>query len=328
MTEANQPSEPNDSRSDALHCCVRQPLTFGSLFAGIGGIDLGFERAGMQCKWQVEIDEYARKVLAKHWPEVRRHDDVKTWPTNDAEPVDIIAGGFPCQDISNAGHGEGITGSRSGLFFEAMRVVRKLRPRYVVLENVPALLARGMGAVCGELAASGYDAEWDCIPAAAVGAPHRRDRIFVVAIANGHYGQASGAKGVQARSADRLGTTGQQSRVMADTAGTRRKARRGDGNADSPSSHRRRASEPSRASFSSDANGEGLAKRQSERSDDGKEQSPIVGAHWWQLEPDVGRVANGVPRRVDRLRGLGNAVVPQVAEWIGRRIVEAENHVT
>uniref|UniRef100_UPI0035617122 DNA cytosine methyltransferase n=1 Tax=Stieleria sp. TaxID=2795976 RepID=UPI0035617122 len=93
-------------------------LTFGSLFAGIGGIDLGFERAGMTCKWQVEIDDYARRVLAKHWPDVRRHDDVRTWPQPDTERVDVIAGGFPCQDISYAGKGAGLAGERSGLFFE------------------------------------------------------------------------------------------------------------------------------------------------------------------------------------------------------------------
>ena len=112
------------------------PLTFGSLFAGIGGFDLGFERAGMVCKWQVEIDDYANRVLAKHWPDMRRWPDVRTWPQPDTERVDVICGGFPCQDISYAGQGAGLDGDRSGLFFEAVRVVRELRPRVVVLENV------------------------------------------------------------------------------------------------------------------------------------------------------------------------------------------------
>lgn len=162
------------------------PLTFGSLFAGIGGFDLGFERAGMVCKWQVEIDPYCQRVLAKHWPDVRRHDDIKTFPPTDPEEwrVDVICGGFPCQDISVAGKGAGLRGERSGLFFEAVRVAALLRPRYLVLENVSALLGRGMGEVLGELAAIGYDAEWHCLPAAAFGAPILRDRAYLVAVAN------------------------------------------------------------------------------------------------------------------------------------------------
>ena len=131
---------------------VRVPLTFGSLFAGIGGLDLGFERAGLECKWQVEINAYAQKVLAKHWPNVRRHDDVRTWPKRDTEHVDVVAGGFPCQDISYAGKGAGLQGERSGLFFEAVRVFREVGPRFIVLENVAALLTRGMDEVLGTLA--------------------------------------------------------------------------------------------------------------------------------------------------------------------------------
>jgi DNA-cytosine methyltransferase len=185
-------------------------MTFGSLFAGIGGFDLGLERAGMACSWQVELDPWCRRVLAKHWPDVRRHDDVKTFPPGSLpvrrridgadrevrEPgtgtelahhgpwkVDVICGGFPCQDISNAGSRAGIGGERSGLWSEYVRVIRTLRPRYVVVENVAAILVRGRGfdRVLGDLAESGYDAEWDCLPAGAFGAPHIRDRCFVVA---------------------------------------------------------------------------------------------------------------------------------------------------
>ena len=123
------------------------PLSFGSLFAGIGGFDLGFERAGMVCKWQVEIDEYANRVLAKNWPDVRRWPDVRTWPQPDTERVDVICGGFPCQDISPAGNRKGIDGERSGLFFDLARVVRELRPTVVVLENSSALVGNGLGRV-------------------------------------------------------------------------------------------------------------------------------------------------------------------------------------
>ena len=148
-------------------------MTFGSLFSGCGGMDLGLERAGMTCAWQVEIDPFARKVLAKHWPNIPKHDDVKTFPPSDPKDwhVDLICGGFPCEDLSFAGKGKGLKGSRSGLWFEFARIVREIRPPFALLENVSALLVRGLDAVLGSLAAMGYDAEWGCVPAAFVGAP-------------------------------------------------------------------------------------------------------------------------------------------------------------
>jgi DNA (cytosine-5)-methyltransferase 1 len=156
-------------------------LTVGSLFAGIGGFDLGFERAGYDIRWQVEINAYCRAVLRKHWPDARRYGDVRRVGAHNLEPVDVICGGFPCQDISDAGARVGIDGERSGLWREMARVCRELRPNYLVVENVAALLNRGMGIVLGDLAAIGYDAEWECLPAFAFGAPHRRDRVFLVA---------------------------------------------------------------------------------------------------------------------------------------------------
>jgi site-specific DNA-cytosine methylase len=159
-------------------------LTFGSLFAGIGGFDLGLERAGMACAWQVEREPYAVRVLEKHWPNVRRHDDVCTFPPAEGNwAVDLICGGFPCQDISVAGKGLGLAGKRSGLWVEMHRIISELRPRYVIVENVAALLSRGMETVLGDLSQIGYDAEWHVIPASAVGAPHRRDRVWIVAYA-------------------------------------------------------------------------------------------------------------------------------------------------
>lgn len=183
-------------------------LTVGSLFSGIGGLELGLERTGgFKTVWQVEIDDYATRVLERHWPHVRRWRDVTTFPPDSDTPtrrrreeqgqgwnqqpalsgedwhVDLICGGFPCQDISYAGAGAGLNGSRSGLFYEAARVIRLLEPRYVLLENVAALLTRGLDAVLGTLASLGYDCWWNCIPAAAVGAPHIRDRVFIVAYA-------------------------------------------------------------------------------------------------------------------------------------------------
>ena len=319
-------------------------ITFGSLFAGIGGLDLGFERAGMECSWQVEIDDYATRILAKHWPNVRRWDDVKTFPPGDElKPwrVDVIAGGFPCQDISFAGKGAGLAGERSGLFFEIIRLARLLEPRAIVLENVAALLARGMGAVLGELASLGFDAEWHCIPAAAVGAPHIRDRVFLVGYANSEGepivpkhdeasrvqklvaysqrdpirqqpGRGSGANGTGAALAAVDGK--KQSMANTDNAGER--APRCD------LDEIRTACDQGRYSVAQPQLG-----RQCPIEPDAQHQyvptRPAITRHdWWAIEPAVGRVANGVPRRVDRLRGLGNAIVPQVAEVVGRWVVD------
>tara|TARA_R100000234_G_scaffold117971_1_gene97446 strand:- start:1058 stop:1891 length:834 start_codon:yes stop_codon:yes gene_type:complete len=266
-------------------------VTFGSLFAGIGGIDLGLERAGMTCAWQVEIDPWCRKVLAKHWPDVRRYEDVKTVGGDTLEPVALIAGGFPCQDVSVAGQRAGIQdGTRSGLWSEFHRIICELRPRYVFVENVPGLLTNGMGRVLGDLAEIGYDAEWEVLSAADVGAPHLRKRVFIVADADDAGLETAGKKREVAGREIATGHVGSGSSAVADT----------DSSDDTPRHE--------------------------------QTESPVVGsrrpwignqeANWWTTEPDVGRVANGVPQRVDRLKGLGNAVVPQCAEQIGRRIME------
>jgi DNA (cytosine-5)-methyltransferase 1 len=167
-------------------------LTVGSLFAGIGGIELGLEwTGGFRTVWQVERDEYCRKVLARHWPKAQRFDDVRTVGAHNLTPVDVITFGFPCQDVSWANaDGDGLDGERSGLYREAIRIIRELRPEYAVMENVSALLARGFGAVLGDLADSGYDAEWSCVSACAVGAPHMRQRVFLVAYSDREHGRS------------------------------------------------------------------------------------------------------------------------------------------
>ncbi|MCP4813462.1 MAG: DNA cytosine methyltransferase, partial [Planctomycetaceae bacterium] len=170
-------------------------VTYGSLFAGIGGIDLGFDRAGMECRWQVEMDEHALKVLEKHWKGVHRERDVRECGKHNLDQVDVIAAGFPCQDISYSGRGAGLDGDRSGLFFEVARLVCELRPKVVVLENVVALRTRGLDRVLGTLGEIGYDAEWHCIPAAAFGAAHIRDRIFILGYANSTLIKGGGVSG-------------------------------------------------------------------------------------------------------------------------------------
>ena len=161
-------------------------MKIGSLFAGIGGLELGLEWAGVgHTVWQVEQNAYAQRVLAKHWPHARRYDDVRTVGAHNLEPVDVLCGGFPCQDISAAGRGAGLSGERSGLWFEYLRLVGELRPRFVVVENVSVLLVRGADVVLGGLAALGYGAVWTTLRAADVGAPHLRERLFCVAYAEG-----------------------------------------------------------------------------------------------------------------------------------------------
>ena len=273
-------------------------MLIGSLFSGIGGLELGLERAtGGRTIWQVEQNEYARAVLAKHWPQAKRYEDVREVGAHNLEPVDILCGGFPCQDISLAGKGAGITGSRSGLWTEYARIIREIRPRYVVVENVANLCVRGLGTVLGDLAAVGYNAIWDCVPAAAVGAHHRRDRGFVVAYSDSvsiHSKQEFGQKCKSPSKPERHG----QNRSLADANGTRPQRQRRPGEVGQA-----RAQEASR-----------LFRRS------------IQSARPWEPEPDVGRVANGVPNRVDRLRALGNAVVPQVAEAIGRVLMDIDQH--
>tara|TARA_R110002074_G_C12558458_1_gene667643 strand:- start:34722 stop:35417 length:696 start_codon:yes stop_codon:yes gene_type:complete len=154
------------------------------LFSGIGGFSLGLERTGgFETVAFCEIDPFCQKVLAKHWPEVPIYDDVATFEYRGA--VDLVTAGFPCQDISLAGKGAGLTGERSGLFWHVIRTVCMVGRPKLLLENVAELLDRGMGAVLGALASIGYDTQWNCIQASDVGLPHKRERVFIVADANG-----------------------------------------------------------------------------------------------------------------------------------------------
>ena len=306
-------------------------MTFGSLFAGIGGIDLGFERAGMRCLWQVEINPFCRRVLAKHWPAVKRFEDVREFATDHdcaGLAVDVIAGGFPCQDISNAGKRAGIGGERSGLWSEYARIIRVLRPRFVVMENVSALLVRGIDRVLGNLASCGYDAEWDCIPAASVGAPHRRDRVFIVAHATG-CGLPAGARlrpDEKPRRRREPARCGQNATNAASFGRGSRRSRGSDSSGSwehEPPLCQSREDGVRNAVF---AGLEGHERGVLEIEDFRRHNADPAGPGWWATEPRLGRVANGVPNRVDRLKGLGNAVVPQVAEWIGRRLMAMAGH--
>jgi DNA (cytosine-5)-methyltransferase 1 len=314
------------------------PLTVGSLFAGIGGFDLGLERAGMRTRWFCEQDEFCQAVLAKHWPGVPCYPDVTRLRGPDIGAVDVLCGGFPCQDLSYAGAGAGLTGARSGLWSEYARLIGELRPRYVIVENVAALLARGLGTVLSDLAALGYDAEWDCIPASAVGAPHRRDRLWIVAYPARDLPAGATSTGAER---ERTRTGGQSNGAWApgDTHSDAHNAGRclvaeHDGGSDELGGRTSGRHTDGLRDEVADAAGVGYERPWASRNGwsgstngsrgIGGEPSCARPPNWWAVEPDVGRVAHGVPARVDRLRALGNALVPQIAEWIGRRILEYE----
>jgi DNA (cytosine-5)-methyltransferase 1 len=265
------------------------------LFSGIGGFSLGLERAGMRTVAFCEIDPFCRRVLAKHWPGVPCHEDITKLRGADVGPVDVICGGFPCQDISLAGKGAGLEGDRSGLWRDYARLIGELRPRYVIVENVSALLSRGLGDVLGDLAALGYDAEWHCIPASAVGAPHRRDRIWIVAYPSrvGLHGITDGTGLAEASGDDARGEAG--------------------GVSFSPAAP--------------DAFGGQFSY-----------SGPIGRMGWgqsfsrhprWEIasEPFVRRGNHGISHRSYRLRALGNAVVPQIPEIIGRAIMSTKREL-
>lgn len=310
------------------------------LFSGIGGFSLGLERAGFRTVAFCEVNPKCRHLLAHHWPEVPCYDDIRTLTAErlaaDGIAVDAICGGFPCQDISFAGLGAGIEGERSGLWRDYARLIGELRPRVVIVENVAALLGRGLGVVLGDLASLGYDAWWDCIPASAVGAPHRRDRLWLVAYARGQqhegYGDAlrraiaaelltPDANGGREHDGPLNAEVGGASPALADPARLqpRRKKQRPE---------RERVGAGGELVALSDASrhgrDQGLANAGGRGCGGGAEQGPRPwGGCWWQSEPNVGRVAHGVPARVDRLHGLGNAVVPAIPEILGRAVLAA-----
>jgi DNA (cytosine-5)-methyltransferase 1 len=160
----------------------------GSLFSGIGGFELGLERAiPAETIWQVEQDKFCQSILKKHWPKAKIFNDVRNITKDNVDPVDILCGGFPCQDISIAGKTRGLKGEKSALWWEMWRIISELRPRFIVLENVANIIRLGGREVVGSLAQIGYNAEWTTIKASDFGAPHRRERWFCIAYPSHKY---------------------------------------------------------------------------------------------------------------------------------------------
>ena len=277
-----------------------------ALFAGAGGGILGGALLGWRTVCAVENNAYAASVLVARQndgllPPFPIWDDVRTF---DGRPwrgiVDVVSGGFPCQDISVAGRGAGIDGERSGLWGHMARIVGEVRPRFVFVENSPLLVGRGLVRVLADLAEMGFDARWGVVGAADVGAPHRRDRCWIVADAHGVRELQP-----QGRERNKWGWAGNGGADVSDADSYQHQsephARRGQGQATRG------------AELYGDTNGDGLAQREGQSSDDGTELAAALGADWWAVEPELGRVADGVAARVDRLKAIGNGQVPQCA---------------
>lgn len=257
---------------------MTKKLRLLDLFSGIGGFSLGLERAGFQTVAFCEVNPKCRHLLAHHWPQVPCYDDIRTLTAErlaaDGITVDAICGGFPCQDISLAGPGGGLEGVRSGLWFEYLRLVRELRPKFVFVENVSALLGRGLGVILGGMASLGYDAWWDCIQADEIGADHERDRVWIV------FWRKEAA------------------------------------NADGPRLPGRSPSEENAFDV-----GKFIARMRL-----GIISPPNFPRGFREHKPLLGGRVHGIPGRVDRLHGLGNAVVPQIPEILGRAVLAAMNN--
>lgn len=272
---------------------VPMQLTVLDLFSGIGGFSLGLERTGwFKTVAFCEIDPFAQKILRKNWPDIPIYDDVRkvNYETlkNDGiiqrrwGGVDVITGGFPCQDLSLAGKQAGIEGERSGLWGELARITNDLRPQYLIVENVTALLSGGDGMwfakVLGDLAEIGFDAEWHCIPASSVGAPHIRDRVWLLA----YPGRKFGTQPIFTRDGGKIKERHKRKEIrgknwIIDQVGT--------------------------TAF------DGVYSREIELA-----------------EPKLVREDDGVSCIVDRLRGIGNTVVPQIPEMIGSAIIKTLEH--
>ena len=261
-------------------------MRVGSLFSGVGGIEYGFEQQGFKTEWFIENNTYCQKILKKRFPGTKIYGDIEAVDFTKVSRVDVLTGGFPCQDISNAGKRDGIEGSRSSLWKYYFEAIRQIRPRVAFIENVSALTHRGLHVVLRDLAEIGYDAEWHCISASSIGAPHCRDRIFIIAYPSENgCGQTSNRKSQQ---------NGQ------DVANSNKKRFQS-----GLSSRKKKRLTPLRISCKNE-------KEHIFRRNKGS----------WATESRICGVAHGVPNRVDRIKCLGNAVVPQCAEVFAKAITE------
>jgi len=264
------------------------------LFSGIGGFSLGLERAGMTTVAFCEIEPFCRAVLKKHWPDVPQFEDVRKLRGEDVGPVDLVCGGYPCQPFSTAGKRGGAEDDRH-LWPEMRRLIEELKPTWVLGENVAGHVSLGLDEVLSDLETLGYASRPFVIPACAVDAWHRRDRVWIVAHANSPERKTRGTvSSGNGQSADGQGGAARGGSFLPDTASVR-------------------LEEPGR-----------MGERKRPEAERDRQADHAVNGSRWPAEPGVGRVAPGLPQRVDRLKALGNSVVPALAEQLGRAIMQAE----
>lgn len=272
----------------------------GSLFSGIGGFELGLERAiPSETIWQVEQDKFCQSILKKHWPKAKIYNDVRNITKDNVEPVDILCGGFPCQDISVAGKTKGLKGEKSGLWWEMWRIISELRPRIIVLENVSNVLRLGGPEVLGSLAKIGYDAEWTTIRASDFGACHRRERWFCVAYPNGERCKKQFFTGPIEKKRQYTQSSSKDLYVTDSNSRSRTKQ------------------------YTDTGGMEKIRKSTIQHRDFYFEKNWSDTRNYWQKNPPESpfcSVDDGIPQRVARLKALGNAIVPQCSQWIGEQI--------
>ena len=325
-------------------------MNYLDLFHGIGGFALGAHWAGMKFEnhYCSDIEPYTQELYKLRFPDSIQLGDITKIKTADLPQGDwIISGGFPCQDISIAGKGAGIHGGRSGLWFEYWRIINDLRPRFAIMENVGMLVHRGLREVLGSLAEIGYDAEWQDIRAEDMGAPHRRERIWIVAYAKSLHDRRN------IRDIHKENEKEQRSEMQyKNKARTFSNASKGNGKIPDPNlsgnrtsrsgvdknretqEQKRNESRPESCGHCAeipDTDNQGLQRRPEagnitelwkDRKQQFKRQGEQLGENYWSTEPPVGRLVNGLPGRVDRLKGLGNSIIPQIAELLFNQIKE------
>ena len=282
------------------------------LFSGIGGFSLGLEATGgFKTVAFCEIEEYPRKVLRKHWPNIKQYEDIKKLnyeklKSDGIDSIDIITGGYPCQPFSNAGKKQGESDPRH-LWPEMFRIIKECRPTWVVGENVSGHIKLGLDAVLSDLEGQGYGTRTFSISASSVGANHKRERIWILA----HAGRAL-------RQGSQFGEKNENETEKENA------------------NFAQRSGEASGSHVADAIEGDVEAGRERRRAIRARHQEEGFPGHaagrgenpwegWWTAEPEVGRMDHGIPRRVDRLKCLGNSLIPMIPFLIGRSIMEAEN---
>lgn len=295
-------------------------MRVGSLFAGIGGFDLGLERAGLEIAWQVEIDPYCQRVLAKHWPNVPRYGDIKSIDWGALPAVDLICGGFPCQPFSLAGQRRGTADDRY-LWPAMLSGIQQLQPTWIIGENVPGLVGPVLDTVLSDLEAAGYEVQTLAIPACAFDASHIRQRLWILAYHSEH-GRRQGRK----RGFDSGCERKSEQAFQAVPHGHAARQLQSQG------------CQPEQWKRTGDSHSGNVANSNGEPME--RPAEPWSERHLWRAQPAVGELVHGLPGelvpfngptvrrckgREEMLRGLGNAIVPQIAEWIGRQIMKVSH---